>query len=153
MTTARDVRLYHRLQLAAHALAKHADRRMQEALGMSTAQVAVLSVVAGGGGVSQREVARALGINESAVTGMVGRLERLGCLARHRHAEDRRSHVLELTAAGRRALAASGRAFAPVNERIESVLTSAELEVVAGALARLSAAFDGAHGDEVEVPR
>ena len=152
MTGARELRLYHRLQLAAHAMAKHSDRRMQQAVGMSTAQVAVLSVVAAGAPVAQRDVARALGVNESAVTGMVGRLERAGLLDRHRHAVDGRSHALELTTAGRRALTSSARAFSAVNETIEATLSGAEVEVVAAALERLTVAFDGARGQATEGP-
>ena len=149
MTSARELRLYHRLQLAAHAMAKDSDRRMQQAAGMSTAQVAVLSVVAGRDAVTQREVARALGVNESAVTGMVGRLERAGLLRRDRHGIDGRSHALELTAAGRQALTRSARAFTSVNGTIETTLSSAEMEVVAGALERLTVAFDGVGDAEV----
>ncbi len=151
MTSARELRLYHRLQLAAHAMAKDSDRRMQQAAGMSTAQVAVLSVVAGGDAVPQRDVARALGVNESAVTGMVGRLERAGLLRRDRHAIDGRSHALELTAAGRQALTRSARAFTSVNETIEATLSGAEVEVVAGALERLAAAFDTSRDQPTEV--
>ena len=151
MTSARELRLYHRLQLSAHAMAKHSDRHMQLAVGMSTAQVAVLSVVAAGASVPQRDVARALGVNESAVTGMVGRLERAGLLSRHRHARDGRSHALELTTEGRRALARSARAFASVNEAIEETLSSGEMAVVADALERLTAAFDGAPSRPAEV--
>ena len=151
MTGARELRLYHRLQLAAHALAKHSDRRMQQAAGMSTAQVAVLSVVAAGAPVAQRDVARALGVNESAVTGMIGRLERAGALHRHRHGIDGRSHALELTTAGRRTLARSARAFTAVNAAIEATLSSGELEVVADALERLAVAFGGIRGQDAEV--
>jgi DNA-binding MarR family transcriptional regulator len=151
VTGARELRLYHRLQLAAHALAKHSDRRMQQAAGMSTAQVAVLSVVAAGAPVAQRDVARALGVNESAVTGMIGRLERAGALHRHRHGIDGRSHALELTTAGRRTLARSARAFTSVNETIEATLSSGELEVVADALERLAVAFGGIRGQGAEV--
>jgi DNA-binding MarR family transcriptional regulator len=151
MASARELRLYHRLQLAAHAVAKDSDRRMQQAAGMSTAQVAVLSVVAGGDAVAQRDVARALGINESAVTGMVGRLERAGLLRRNRNGIDGRSHALELTAAGRQALARSARAFTAVNAAIEATLSDAEIEVVAAALERLAVAFDGARDSPTEV--
>jgi DNA-binding MarR family transcriptional regulator len=151
MASARELRLYHRLQLAAHAVAKDSDRRMQQAAGMSTAQVAVLSVVAGGDAVAQRDVARALGVNESAVTGMVGRLERAGLLRRNRHGIDGRSHALELTAAGRQALARSARAFTAVNATIEATLSDAEMEVVAAALERLAVAFDGVRDSPTEV--
>ena len=62
-------RLYHRLQLAAHRLQKSADRAVLAAAEITTAQAAVLMLVAGGAN-SQREVATQLGLNESAVTAM-----------------------------------------------------------------------------------
>ena len=63
-------RVYHRLQLVAHRLQKAADRTVMAAAGITTAQAAVLSIVAADGPVTQRSVARKLGLNESAMTAM-----------------------------------------------------------------------------------
>ena len=67
-------RVYHRLQLAAHRLQKAADRAVMAAAGITTAQAAVLSIVAADGPVTQLSVARKLGLNESAMTAMIARL-------------------------------------------------------------------------------
>ena len=142
MTTAREVRLYHRLQLAAHSAMKHADRQMKAAVDMTTAQVSVLAVVSRGGEVAQRTVAAELGINESAVTPMVRRLEVLGHLTRTADARDRRARLLKLTPQGERALTVAGTAFAEVNKAIEDELTPAEIRRTADVLTRLLAAFD-----------
>ena len=72
-------RIYHRLQLAAHRLQKAADRAVMAAAGITTAQAAVLSIVAADGPVSQRNVARKLGLNESAMTAMIARLRDMAC--------------------------------------------------------------------------
>ena len=71
-------RLYHRLQLAAHRLQKSADRAVLAAAEITTAQAAVLTLVAGGA-VSQREVATQLGLDESAVTAMARRCSGWAC--------------------------------------------------------------------------
>src|SRR5690349_875853 len=74
----RRVRLYHRLQVTAHVVHVASDRRMVAATGLTTAQVAVLAVVDEHGPSSQREIAAKLGVNEPAVTEMVGRLAAAG---------------------------------------------------------------------------
>ena len=139
--SAREVRLYHRLQIGAHAAQKYADRAVKEATGLTTAQLSVLTVVSTETPVTQRDIASALGVNESAVTAMVTRLEARGCLRRKPHAGDGRVWLLELTAAGRRALTAGREAFSAVNEVIEETLTAREIAACAGALERLQAAF------------
>ena len=53
-------RLYHRLQLAAHRVQKSADRALLAAAEITTAQAAVLTLVARGA-ITQREVATQLG--------------------------------------------------------------------------------------------
>ena len=83
--SARKLRLYHTLQLVAHALQKVADREIGNCVDLTTAQAAVLSVLASGEGDTQRHVARALAVNESAVVAMVNRLLRLGYLTRVGH--------------------------------------------------------------------
>ncbi len=143
MSRAREVRLYHRLQVAAHAVAKSSDRRMVDVVGLSTSQVAVLTVISVGTRVTQREVAAALGVNESAVTTMVRRLERLRCLTRDRDDTDGRAIVLTLTRDGRGVLERSRNAFALINESIERALSGDEIAAAASALGELTDAFDG----------
>src|SRR5262245_60434204 len=79
---ASKLRLYHRLQIAAHSIRKAADRTVLDAAGITVAQAAVLTIAASGPNVAQRDVAKALRLNESAVTAMVSRLLKLGLLER-----------------------------------------------------------------------
>jgi DNA-binding MarR family transcriptional regulator len=139
--SAREVRLYHRLQIGAHAAGKYSDRAIKEATGLTTAQLSVLTVVSTERPVTQRDIAGALGVNESAVTTMVTRLEARGCLRREPHADDGRAWLLQLTAEGRRALTVGREAFTAVNEVIEQTLTAREIAACADALERLEAAF------------
>lgn len=139
---ASKLRLYHRTQLAAHRLRKQADRTVMEATGISTAQSAVLGIVASGESVTQRDVATALGLNDSAMTAMAARLIKLGLLERRRSEADSRAWRLSVTAEGLAAQRAARVAFAAINKRIEAALTSEEIAEVAALLDRLSQAFE-----------
>lgn len=139
---ASKLRIYHRLQIAAHSLRKAADRTVLDAAGITVAQAAVLTVAASGPDVTQREVATALRLNESAVTAMVSRLLKLGLLERTPNASDNRAWRLSLTTSGEAALQASRKSFAAINARIESKLSDPEIEQLAGLLDRIAGAFE-----------
>lgn len=134
-------RLYHRLQLAAHRLQKSADRAVLAAAEITTAQAAVLTLVAGGA-VSQREVATQLGLNESAVTAMARRLLGMGLLERVRDEDDARAWQLRLSDNGRTALKRIELPFRRINQTIETVLSPEEITHFADYLRRIAATFD-----------
>ena len=138
---ASKLRLYYRLQVAAHAVQKAADRVVSAAAQVTTAQAAVLTIVAAGSGVTQRDVAIALHLNESAVTAMVLRLVKLGLLERVRSPDDPRAWHLSLSKRGRTALAASRAAFASINGRIEGQFSQQEIARFVGYLNRLTLTF------------
>lgn len=139
--SARKLRLFHRLQLAAHHVQKSADRAIASTIELTTSQAAVLSVLANGEGHTQRDVAKALGQNESAVTAMVNRLLKLGYLCRKRSPNDARAWNLQITAVGRTALEATRLPFSRINRIIEKELSKDEVEQLADYLERLSDAF------------
>src|SRR5262249_10025230 len=124
---ASKLRLYYRLQVAAHTLQKAADRVVSAAAQLTTAQAAVLTIVAAGDGVTQRDVACAIRRNDSAVTAMVLRLVKLRLLQRARSQHDPRAWHLSLSKRGRTALAASRAAFASINGRIETQFSQREI--------------------------
>ena len=134
-------RLYHRLQLAAHRLQKSADRAVLAAAEITTAQAAVLMLVAGGA-VSQREVATQLGLNESAVTAMARRLLGMGLLERVRDEDDARAWQLRLSDDGRTALKRIELPFRRINQTIETVLSPEEITHFADYLRRIAATFE-----------
>jgi len=140
--TPSELRIYHRLQLAAHRLQKAADRRVMAAAGVTTAQAAVLAIVKGERRATQRSIARQLGLNESAMTAMVGRLSALGLLVRTRDPVDGRTWNLGLTVQGEAALDALAPAFGAINARISDTLDPAALLALSDALTRLTDAFD-----------
>src|SRR4051794_36083846 len=139
--SAHQTRLYHRLQIAAHRVQKAADRALLGAGGITTAQAAVLLLVASQQPVAQRPIAKQLGLNESAMTAMMTRLERMKLLARTAHTDDARTWQVRLTAKGRTALARVRAPFDQINARIDAALAGADLTRLADELARLGAAF------------
>ena len=142
MSIARKLRVYHRLQLSAHRVQKLADRSLLTTADITTAQAAVLAVVAGSDKATQRDVAKQLGLNESAVTGMVTRLLNLDLLEREPHDTDTRAWRLALSKNGRAALKNIEKPFGAINARIESVLKEDEITRLADYLERISNAFD-----------
>ncbi|MDC0766806.1 MarR family winged helix-turn-helix transcriptional regulator [Streptomyces sp. HD] len=102
-----DLRLFFLLQRAAHRLRTGFDRRLQTAAGITTAQLGALYAVRDEPGISQQRLARVLGLRESAVTGLVGRLTAAGLVAKRAHPREHRAVVLELTADGAAALDAA----------------------------------------------
>jgi MarR family transcriptional regulator, organic hydroperoxide resistance regulator len=102
-----DQRLYFLLQRAAHQLRTASDRRLLAIAGITTAQLGALFAVRDEPGITQQGLARVLGLRESAVTGLVGRLTAAGLVAKRAHPREHRAVVLELTDAGVTALAAA----------------------------------------------
>jgi DNA-binding MarR family transcriptional regulator len=135
-------RVYHRLQLAAHRVQKSADRALLATAKVNTAQAAVLAVLAAAGSITQREVARQLGINESAMTSMVARLQDMGLLRRDRDEADVRAWHLSLSETGRATLKRIEQPFRRINQTIEGVLTTEEIGQLADYLGRIANAFD-----------
>jgi DNA-binding MarR family transcriptional regulator len=114
---------------------------MVSGAGLTTAQVSVLSVLAESGSTSQRDIASGLGVNEPAVTEMVGRLVAAGCVSKDVDPTDARARVIALTDHGRSVLGRARQPFAEINRGLAEVLSSAEVEVLADLLDRIHTSF------------
>ena len=130
-------RFFSKLQRASHLMKKAADRGLLDVGGVTTAQAAVLAVVAYDKQTTQKMVATALGLNESAVVAMVERLRKQGAIERTRSDEDKRIWVLSLTAEGRALLDQINGPFAEINERTDRAVGLSEIDLVATALDRI----------------
>jgi DNA-binding MarR family transcriptional regulator len=75
-----------------------------EAAGFSQHHYVVLAVVGEQAHNAQAAIAAALGLDPSQLVGVLDALEARGLIARHRDPEDRRRHVVSLTAKGRQQL-------------------------------------------------
>jgi DNA-binding MarR family transcriptional regulator len=137
-----DQRLYYLLQRAAHRLRTTLDRRCLAVAGVTTAQLGALFAVQEEPGITQQGLAHALGLRESAVTGLVGRLTAAGLLSRQAHPRQHRAVVLELTKDGQTALEAARPEIDRFNAEVRALLGDDGFERTAAAMDRL------AHWDE-----
>ena len=90
------------------------------------------------GPLSQQELGSALRINPSNLVGLLDALEGDGLIVRPRDPADRRRHVVELTAEGRRRLAEAKRAVATAEQDLLAPLTEVERVQLKGVLERLA---------------
>lgn len=133
-----DQRLFFLLQRAAHRLRTTADRRCLAAAGVTTAQLGALFAVQDRPGITQQELARALGLRESAVTALVGRLTAADLLLKRAHPREHRAVVLELTETGSAALCAARPEVDRFNAELRELLGDDGFLRTAGALQRLA---------------
>ncbi len=130
--------VYHLLQTVAQQLRKQADEAGMAAAGVSAAQGAALFAIERSPGLSQREVAKALKQQESAVTTMVSRLLAAELITRTPRSDDPRTLSLNLTDKGRDALVRLRAELDAINQAIEQSLAPGELEMLGPALERLA---------------
>ncbi|GHI09453.1 MarR family transcriptional regulator [Streptomyces cellostaticus] len=138
MSEPADQRLFFLLQRAAHRLRTTADRRCLAAAGITTAQLGALYAVHDRPGLTQGELARALGLGEPAVTGLVRRLVTAGLLTRAAHPREHRAVVLELTDTGSTALDAARPEVDRFNTELRGLLGDDGFGRTAEALHRLT---------------
>lgn len=143
--SASKLRLYWLIQLTAHSMQKYADRKLVSAARITTAQVGVLTVVANQKESNQKDIALALGLNESAVTAMVRRLVTLNYIDCRKSNRDGRVKILTLTPAGKDVQRNAKLPFKEINQTIESTLTDDEIEILADCLSRLKTSFEIKH--------
>jgi DNA-binding MarR family transcriptional regulator len=106
-----------RVRLLRNALAARSIAALEE-FGLPTGSLTVLSLIAAYPGSSQTVLAKAAGLNKSALVGIVDELEKRGLAARDRSTSDRRRNQLAVTPAGE---AMMKTMFDPVRQGEEAV--------------------------------
>lgn len=104
--------------------------------GLRSGAFSTLAMISANPGCSQNQLARALGMDKSAVVAVIDELEARGLASRERGTHDRRRHALSLTPEGE---AIIQRMYAPVWEvggPIRKVLTRQEIEQLLSLLDR-----------------
>jgi DNA-binding MarR family transcriptional regulator len=112
------------------------QRTMAE-LGITSQQASILFMVASGKCLLAAELAREYGIDASAVTRLVDRLEKRGLLTRVRSSEDRRVVRLALTAEGHAIAARMPALFTSVTDKLLSGFTPEETGFLKSLLRRV----------------
>jgi len=120
--SASQSRLYSVLVKTAERLRLEADAVLLEAAGITTAQGAVIAVIASDPDATQSDIAQAMDLSEPAVTQMINRLQREGLIERSRDSVDRRRWRLTITALGEARAAKAQEAFIPINALLDEVL-------------------------------
>jgi DNA-binding MarR family transcriptional regulator len=106
---------------------------------LTPGEFGLLVLVERNAGLSQMALARALGIDRSTLVPILNRLQARGLLVRRRSPTDARTHALDLTPAGEKALERFARLVRHHEKRISSRLSSAEMRTLIELLGKVRA--------------
>ena len=124
-------RLIYKLSLAQHRLLKSADLAFREAAGISTTQLGVLFFLQKSPGALPKELSDALGVNASAITALIARMEDAGLVRRQASRDDQRAIHLFATASGRAKATAARPVLARLNTRLTGDFSERDIATVA----------------------
>jgi DNA-binding MarR family transcriptional regulator len=127
----RTDRLIHLLSLAQHRLLKGTDQAFKDALGISTTQLGVLFLLEKSPGMLLKDVSDGLGVNASATTALIGRMEDAGLVRRQPSGDDQRAVELFATANGLAKAKAARPLLARLNARLTDDFSARDLAAVA----------------------
>lgn len=125
-----DNRLFYLLNKARHRVYKYADQRSEEALDISVTQVGALLLVARDEGCQLKDLARSLNLNNSALTGLAGRMEQKGLVERRPCEQDGRALRLYLTDLGRQKIDAAKPLITQLNASMIEGFNNDEVTVI-----------------------
>jgi DNA-binding MarR family transcriptional regulator len=126
----RRPRLFHLMSLAQHRLLKTTDAAFGDMLGITATQLGVLFILERRPGAPPREVSEALGINKSAITGLIDRMEAAKLVRRHPSDDDGRVVHLHATPEGLAKAAAARPMLANLNARLTDGFSKREIATV-----------------------
>ena len=118
------------------------SRLLASRTGLTTSQFIILQIVARDGKVLPSAVAKSAGLTQATVTSLVDKLERNRLVNRRRDTEDRRRIWIEVTTAGRKALAESPDLLQDRFQAAFRQLASWEQAMIIAALERVSTMLD-----------
>ena len=124
----KDDRLIYLLSRAEHCLKAHMKAAFAaEGLTVTPVQTGILFLLRKKPH-TMSELSRTLTIDNSAITGLVDRLERAGFALRRPNPEDRRAYVIHLTDAGAEEIERARKIVNRVNAEIQEGFSEAEIE-------------------------
>jgi DNA-binding MarR family transcriptional regulator len=127
----RKPRLFHLMSLAQHRLFKFTDATFKEALGVSHTQLGVLWMLESKPGVMLKDVSDQMGINASAITALIGRMEDAGLVRRELSDEDGRVAHIFATKEGLAKAVAARPILSQLNSRLLADFSDREIAAVA----------------------
>lgn len=123
-------------QVGAHGAKQFADRL--SVLKLTPPHAGILRRLVQSPGISQRELATALGMHASRLVAVLDEMETLGLLTREANAEDRRTYSLQVTAKGRQTMEQIAAISQQHNEALCAALNEEERAVLVGLLQRIA---------------
>jgi DNA-binding MarR family transcriptional regulator len=132
-----DRRLFLLLEIAARRMNRDADARLKKTAGVTTAQTAVLFLLARKGERRMGDIGETLSLNPPAVTGLVNRMEALGLVVKTASRTDKRSAVVSLTEKGRAVSDAADHVLRDLNLELEAWLGTDDADRLHDILTRL----------------
>ena len=124
-------------QVGGHAAMKFGER-LKAALDLTPPHAGILRALTSSAGVSQQALAGRLGVLPSRLVALVDELESRGLVERRDNLDDRRTHALHLTDAGRGTLDSIGRVAREHQHALCEALSAQEQEQLAGMLLRIA---------------
>ncbi len=116
---------------------RDADARLKKTAGVTTAQTAVLFLLARKGERRMGDIGETLSLNPPAVTGLVNRMEALGLVVKTASRTDKRSAVVSLTEKGRAVSDAADHVLRDLNLELEAWLGTDDADRLHDILTRL----------------
>lgn len=127
--TASNDRLIFLVFTAQQQLRNYLKRRLAgEGVRITAAQAAILFILGGSNGQTMSELSQALLVDNSTLTGMIDRLERMGFAARVAHPGDRRAYRIEVSPEGLSEAQKAKKVLQEVNEEIRRDFSPGEME-------------------------
>ena len=119
-------------------LSKAFNRRStEEMLGMRLKEFLILGLVGERPGTTQQEIGETMLMDSNTIVLLLNELESRGFVIRRRDADDRRRHLVEMTASGRQALAKAEKGREAIEDEIFAGLTDDERQTVRMLLLRV----------------
>lgn len=125
-----DRRIFFLLNLAQKRLFKHVDDVCEAELDTSVVQLGALMYLVKSPGCLQKDVAKALHLNKSAVTGLIARMEKNGLVSRTVPNHDARAVVLNATVKGQEKVVALKPMIDTLNTEFTNEFSEEEITTV-----------------------
>ena len=123
-------------QIGAHGARQFAERIA--GLGLSPAHAGMFRILGATPGMTQKELAAALGTLPNRIVGLIDELEGMGLIERQVQAQDRRRHAIQITDAGQRMTEALGAAARQHQAALLEALSEDERAQLAALLQRVA---------------
>lgn len=133
----------HLIMRLSKLMTRYAEVRFQP-LGTGVAGYPVLNMLSTGGEMSQKQLTERLGVEQSSMAQLLGRLERDGFIVRRQDPNDGRSSLVGLTPKAAETLPAINRIMSDGNDIAVAGMTDAELDMAISLMKRMLANVENA---------